>query len=330
MASTGWHGRLLSGPELFPLTIDPLRDTVEFRSLPQVDYERASFLDLRLTAPVVLNAPYSEVAATAQALPIACDFIFHVGHVGSTLLSRVLGTHPAVFSLREPQALRVFAHAELEGRTWDAAALDGRLSTFLRLYSRIWAPPQRALIKATSLVGELAPRLLGMAPGSRAILLTVGPDSYLATILAGPNSRVELRTAAPGRLARLARRLGRAVSAAEQLSDGELAAASWACETAALEAAARAFPDRVLRIDFDAFLAEPARGLERALHLLHGRADPAEVARLAASPYFGRYSKAPEYAFGAEARTAVLDMARREFGAEIRRGLAWLEAAHVA
>src|SRR5262249_8815284 len=152
--------------------IDPAADRVELRALPPVEYEKASFLDGRLTAPPLLNVAYPDLADAAAGLPVACDFIFHVGHVGSTLMSRILGTHPTAFSLRAPLALRTFAQAELTGRPWDEAALAARLQTFLALYSRTWRPGQRALIKATSLVGELAERLLAAAPDARALLMT--------------------------------------------------------------------------------------------------------------------------------------------------------------
>jgi hypothetical protein len=40
-----------------------------------------------------------------------------------------------------------------------------------------------------------------------------------------------------------------------------------------------------------------------------------------------RYSKAPEHAYDAALRRAVLDEARALHGEEIRRGLSWLEDA---
>ncbi|MEL7190174.1 MAG: hypothetical protein AAGK17_11525, partial [Pseudomonadota bacterium] len=43
-------------------------------------------------------------------------FIFHIGHVGSTLLARLLGEAPDTLALREPQLLRQFAELKtLEG-----------------------------------------------------------------------------------------------------------------------------------------------------------------------------------------------------------------------
>ena len=37
------------------------------------------------------------------------QYIFHIGHVGSTLISRLLGELPGILSLREPLILRVYA-----------------------------------------------------------------------------------------------------------------------------------------------------------------------------------------------------------------------------
>jgi hypothetical protein len=317
---------LAASPALFPLTIDDATDRVRFVRLAPVDYEKASFLDERVEAPEAGEAPFAEVAAAAAALPIACDWIFHVGHVGSTLVSRLLGVHPRVFSLREPQVLRTLAAAESAGRPWDAAALDARLAVFQALFSRVWAPPKRALVKATSVAGRLAPRLLAQAPEARAILLTAAPEAYLATIFSGQNL-TDVRRSAPLRLTALNARLGAAPWALEDLAPGELAALSWAADMAVFAELSERFGDRVLTVDFEEFLEAPAAGLEAMLRHLHGQADPAEAARLAASPYLQRYSKAPEYGYGPELRAQVLAQARREAAEEIARGLAWLDAA---
>lgn len=319
---------LAASPELFPIDIHPPSDAVALMALSRVDYEKASFLDARLNQTPQLTPSFAEVAAVAARLAVACDFIFHIGHVGSTLLARVLGTHPKVFSLREPQALRTFAQAEpaAPGAPWSAEDWRQRLRVFLALYSRTWLPEQRSLIKATSLVSEVAGPLLELAPDAMAIAMTVRPETYLATILGGPNSRMELTVASAARIIRLNRRLGGGFRQ-EGLSEGELAAMSWACEMTALDAAAAANPGRIAWIDFDHFLADPESGLATALGALHGNRDPAEATRLAASAYFQRYSKAPEYGYGPGVRAEVLAAARRDAGAEIRSGLAWLERA---
>lgn len=329
MTPPSWRAQLRGSPELFPLDLEPAGDDVALLQMTRMDYERASFLDGRLEHAPVLRPSFAELAAAAQGLPVACDFIFHIGHVGSTLLSRLLGFHPRVFSLREPQALRTLVNAEVDGGPWPRLEQNRRLGVFLALYSRTWGPRERALIKATSLVSEIAVRLLDLATDSRALMMTVSPAIYLATILGGPNSRVELRMAAGQRLARLGRRLDAPLEA-KAMSEGELAAMSWACEMAGLTAAGAAYPGRVRWVDFDRFLEDPAAGLTVALHALHGDAEPGAVARLMASGFLQRYSKAPTYAYGPDVRRKVLRAAQADAAAEIRRGIEWLErhAAH--
>jgi hypothetical protein len=324
-----WPARLRASPELFPIDLQAATDEAQLLQLTRIDYEKASFLDGRLAAPQALTPRFGELAEAARGLPIACDYIFHIGHVGSTLLSRLLGTHPRVFSLREPLALRTFAQAQATGEPWSDAERGRRLAVFAALYSRTWTADQRSLVKATSLVSGLAGELMALEPGARALCMTAPPETYLATILGGPNSRVELAAAAPARLARLNGRLG-AAWRIEMLSPGEQAAMSWACEMTALDAATSRASGRMTWIDFDRFLADPAAGLAAALRALHGAADPGEVERLAGSAYFQRYSKAPEYRYGPQVRREVLAAARAESGAEIRRGTDWLEAAACA
>jgi hypothetical protein len=318
--------RLAASPELFPLTLDAATDRVRFVRLAPVDYEKASFLDERVEAPESGETPFAEVAAAMADRPIACDFIFHVGHVGSTLLSRLLGTHPRVFSLREPQVLRTLTAAEDLGRPWSDAELDQRLAVFQALFSRVWAEPKRALVKATSVVSRLAPRILALNPDGRAIAMTTPAEAYLATIFSGQNL-TDVRRSAPLRIAALNARLGAAPWAAEDLSPGELAALSWTADMLAFAALDARFGDRVMRLDFEAFLADPAAGVAAVLRHLHGEADAAEAQRIAASAYLQRYSKAPEYGYGPELRAQVLAQSRRLAADEIAKGMAWLDTA---
>lgn len=319
-------------PELCPVIISDDDRRVIFLSLSQRDFEIASFLDQRLLTG---NYPrsqmdWADVEPAAADRPEALDYIFHVGHVGSTLLSRVLGQSPTVFSLREPAILRRLSalHGGIGAQpgAWTALEWESRIGALLRLWSRTWTPGQRTLLKATSSVSEIAAPLLARGD-ARAVLLTVAPEIYLATILAGPASRVELEQVAPARLARLNRRLGGEAWTAGALSEGERAAMSWACEMAGLTAAAEAHPAACLWLDFEALLARPRETLSAALGHLRGEAPPRLVEALAASPYFSRYSKAPEYGYSPDLRRQVLDQARAEHGAELGRGMAWLQRA---
>lgn len=320
-------------PQVCPIIPDDLAGKVTVLSLTRRDFEIESFLDQRLLQK---NYPRQDIDWTLveAAIPDQAerlDYIFHVGHVGSTLLSRLLGLSPAVFSLREPALLRRLAelHGQLGAQScpWTAEQWERRAGGLLRLWSRIWLPGQETLVKATSSVGEIAAPLLSRGGAPRALLLSLPPEAYLATILGGPASRVELERMAPSRLARLNRRLGGQAWRAEALTEGERAAMSWACEMVGLADAARAFPQACLWLDFEDLLARPVATLSRALGHLRGAAPPEVVQAMATSPYFGRYSKAPEYGYSPALRRQVLDQARSEHAAELRRGLAWLERA---
>ncbi len=331
----GFAEILARSPELFPHGLDVQRDRITFIRLARADYAAASFLDGRiLTARTVgQTAIWPEVAAAieAAALPERCAFIFHIGHVGSTLLSRLIGAHPGAFGIREPMLLRTFAQLASEPhcrpQSWSDADVDVRLGGCLKLLSRTFEAPQRPVVKATSLVSALSAALLARASAPKALLMQVSPESYFATILGGPNSRQEAKMLAPGRLRRLHRRIGRDVWQLGSLSEGELLALGWACETSALAVAQRAAGERALRVDFDEFLARPAAVLFAALRHLGVDAAAGEAEAIVAGPDMRRYSKAPEHAYDTALRGEVLNAARAAHGAEIHQGLAWLDRA---
>jgi hypothetical protein len=219
--------------------------------------------------------------------------------------------------LREPSLLRELAQGPTVGA---ALALDPALA----LLARTWRPEQRAVIKVTSFVSELAAHMLAADRRSAAIFMFVGPLTFLRTILAGPNSRVETRQLVPSRLQRLARRLGEGDWRTELQAEGEYIAMSWLCEMTALYQAALRYKQQVYWVNFDAFLREPRPGLEAIFRFLGAAAAANEIQALVAGPLMQRYSKAPEHAYDAQLRRTVLLSADAEHGAEIRRGMDWL------
>jgi len=322
---------LRASPELFPFAFDARRDAVSFLHLTRVDYDAASFLDDRLLARPRprRDAPWALVAAAAAAVSQSCGYIFHMGHVGSTLLSRLLGCDRRVLALREPAILRMFAQLRANPAhrpaTWSETDFANRLSTFVRLWSRTFAPDERVVLKATSFATELAPELLSGASAPRAVLMHVSAESYLATILGAENSPIEMRALAALRRQRLSTYLRADLPALTSLSTGEMAAMSWACEMCALMRARRVAQERTLSIDFDAFLAQPSRMLKSAFEHFGIQPSDDQLHAAVTGPLMRQYSKAPEHAYDSQLRRAVLDEGRRLFGGEIRRGLVWLE-----
>jgi hypothetical protein len=288
--------------------------------LDESGYRAASFLDQRIlrSGPEQAFCPAALVAQAAASLTPGAHYLFHIGHVGSTLVSRLVGECAEFFSVREPAMLRAAAADPSHA----FGGLD--LPRVLGLLARTWRQDQRAVIKPTSFVGEIAEAILEIDSDARAVFMFTPAVTYLRCILGGPNSRLEARTLAPSRLARLRGRLGSEAEPVEPHSEGEWIAMSWLAEMAPLRAAAHRFGSRVLWADFDAFLSAPAPALTRLLEALGAAPRASELESLVSGPVMRQYSKAPEHAYDAALRRSVLESADREHGAEIRRGMQWL------
>lgn len=291
-------------------------DAVRLVRLDETAYRAASFLDeriLRSNAPQAVCAAALLARAAADLEP-AASYLFHIGHVGSTLLSRLIGEDRRVFSVREPALLRPLARA---GRCPIA------LRALLALLSRTWHPQQRAVIKATSFVGEVAGTLMEATPGAKSILMYTPAVTYLRSILGGENSRIESRTLASFRLARMRRRLER-VAIPDPASEGESIAMSWLCEMTSLCQTAEAFAGRTHWMEFERFLADPSPALAKAFTMLGVSPDARIIETALRGPLMRQYSKAPEHAYDTALRRLVLESADREHGEEIRKGMRWL------
>src|SRR4051812_26420883 len=195
--------------------LDPAAGVVRLIAMDRDSYRAASFLDDRmLQQPVDAQlVPWPDVeAAMTEDLRSDARWIFHIGHVGSTLVSRLLGELDNVLALREPRLLRDLALCPPEVR-------DQYLPSVAKLMSRAFAPEEIALIKATSFVGEIAAEIV--PAGEAALLMYATPRNYIASILAGENSTKELHALAAQRAQRLARRV---TAIRTPRNDAELAA----------------------------------------------------------------------------------------------------------
>ena len=170
-------------------------------------------------------------------------WIFHIGHVGSTLVARLLG---------ELDGSAGGARAAHPARS--CAALDpARARDFVPAIRKLFSRTLRRRPGGAGQGDQLRQRdrrASWCRPGGRALFLTATPRNYIASILAGDN-RVQ-RTARAGPRAAPQRMAGRVDGLGRRANHAELAAAAWACEMTALEAAAEALPNaHILWIDFD-------------------------------------------------------------------------------
>ena len=96
---------------------------------------------------------------------------------------------------------------------------------------------------------------------------------------------------------------------------------AWLAERMRFHALA-AGSERVLRVDFEALLAQPRAVLSSvAAHL---QLDPGPLDEAMASPWWHRYAKAGEHAYGPVDRAHDQRLAQERFAGEIARGVAWV------
>lgn len=325
----GLENALSINPALYPIALDASSGLVQLVSLSREDYETASFLDSRLLKPdmPIETHQYDDVRRSVGHLPKRCHFVFHISHVGSTLLSRLIGKHALLFSVREPAILRPLAEigAWLNSPDcpWPVARFDDHLDVFLKLFSRVFDSEQTAVIKATSFVAEIAVMLMERVPESRSLLMFVTPDVFLKALLDGAMSDITNKSAV--RSARLQRRIGSGFPQSRDFSAGEVVAMSWLCEMLALDAAANRFPDRVFWIDFDLFLQSPADQLIAALNHLGVPVTANDAQSILSGSTMNEYAKEPSVRFDSSTRARILQRSETRHSHEIRKGLDWLE-----
>jgi hypothetical protein len=256
-------------------------------------------------------------------------FIFHTGHVGSTLVSRLLDELGGVLPLREPLPLRTLADAHDVLAQPESLLSEGEFARCLALFMTLWGRGDDAtrcvVVKATSIAGRIAAPILAGSAKSKAIYMNLRAEPYLATLLAGQNSPIDLRGHGQGRIRRLQARVGGPLAPLHALSLGELAAMSWLVESWTQDEALAQQPAKAIALDFERFLESVEESMGRVLAHFDLSCEARQLSALARSPALTRYSKAPEYAFTPSERLEILNQSRRDNRDEIRKGLAWLE-----
>ncbi|HEY0661743.1 MAG TPA: hypothetical protein VGD21_10565 [Lysobacter sp.] len=283
------------------------------------DYRQASFLDQRSLGRRNISGWALDRAELDAALPASpplrdVHWLFHIGHCGSSLVSRLLDLVPGVLGLREPLPLLALAH----GR--DDPAVASWEAPVLALLARGFADSEAVIVKPTSVVTSLADRLLPAT--GRACLLWVDLQTWLATMLRDARLIDGALSTEPLRLARQ-RSLPPADSAGARL------ARAWLVEQLRWQALAAdpALSDRLTDLDFADVLRDPAPAVARLAAHYGLQVPPDWTQRIKSSELLSRYAKDGGAHFDANARRRELDAATRKHADGIADGMAWAGSA---
>ncbi|MEL6323093.1 MAG: hypothetical protein AAFQ84_02550 [Pseudomonadota bacterium] len=303
-------------------------------------YKQAAFLDQRAFTEqpksqwVDLETIRAVFGASEAQSPRALGLIFHMGHCGSTLISRLFGELNGVLSLREPLPLRDLAAAwSTRDAIWALRNRDQMTadwSLFRAMWARTWMPGDLSIVKATSFCDLLAANWLSAFPSDRALFIHVSPQSYLRSIFVHDGYVADIYGSAEARLSPHIAAFADDVPAFHALSEGERMAVAYVCSALNQAAALDVAGDRAGQLDFDAYLADPSGRLLRAAGSFGLPTEADEVERVLSGPVPRLYSKATDYQFGPADREARLKEADARRGDDIKAGLGWIDRIRAA
>jgi hypothetical protein len=322
----GWH--------LFDLQL--AKNTSSWIRLSEDQFRSASFLDQRLLIPNPAREPATSSDKFHENVPIDIvaeqlskqqsptpHFIFHLGHCGSTLISRALAA-AAILPLREPLTLRQLAAGQDDTATGGRWA--GSLAITLQAHSRVFHSGQKSMIKATSSCNALIEPVLGKLPAAKAALMFVSLEAYLAGMLGKQSPPQDLAGHAPARLQEWQRITGTIDpgSSISEMNQPQLAVLSWLSSMARLLQAKTALTEQCLLLDFGVFLDNPEAQLEGLIDFFGLSESRSEILQAWPETSTG-YSKKPDEPYSAFNRNKTLSRGRTLRADDIRSGLAWAE-----
>ena len=312
------------------------------------DLENSSFTLLKIDEPLYRNASFLDQRVEPQSLagfrydleqlePLfpengmtqqQTNFIFHIGHCGSTLLSRALASSPEVLPVREPLNLRHLAgdlrNSEITGAGLPHSACLSFLDITLRALGRNFHPGQTPIIKATSTCNNLIIPILERHETARAILMFVTLESYLAGMLGKQTPALDLQGHALSRMSDWARIKNSRPLKTSGMAENKLAVLAWLTSMRYLTEAEARLENQATLLDFEVFLQQSDIELTRAARYFAVGEETQKI--LTAWPKVSSgYSKKPDHPYSARNRRITLQRGRLMRSDEIRQGMQWAE-----
>jgi len=326
---------IASSPAWFLRDVDPIADKAVLSPMDESSYRASIFLDNRIKRAgsrdlaVDLEA-LLELATRSGMSRRPVHYLFHIGHCGSTLLSRLLGDCDGLMALREPPVLMGLSRSLRRLQEPGFPIAPERWETLFELslccLGRTWKPGQTALVKPTSHAGNLIPRLLTFTGEERAVMLYVGLETYLTAMLRPEMRRETLLFARDFRIGDFNRLIPGSPDSADGFSPGQLAAMSWLLHAREMALALDdpSLGGRIRTLDFDRFLASPETTLDDVFDFL-GQQPGSDLLADILARHRGHSAKDPQRPFDAGWRQEELTAARQTYAADIETGLAWAE-----
>lgn len=330
------YSDLMDNPHWLFIRYEIPENYCEFVNVDDTVYSASLFLDHRLEVNSPARKRIELIAlldrfSRKKVSHRAANYIFHIGHCGSTMISRLLGCFEGVLALREPVPLislaenyRKIGEPPLRVNANQYSILE---SFVVHLVTRTFNEQQTALIKPTSYCYNIADRLMNYNKGSKSVMLYINLETYLATMLRASQRKAEALNAAQNCLSDLKNISCIDYPVIENLPVEKTIALNWIAHMTWLIRLTqnKSFNGRIGLVNFDDFLSNPAESLQSICTLFDIQANAGEIKTVINGPIMQSYSKKPEIDYNSDTRRRELAQYRQIYSREISSTLAWAE-----
>ena len=278
--------------------------TASYCEMDEATFAASPFLDNRMVSSPSAKKIKARIGAVVKSEPwvktpppVPSRYILHISHVGSTLLSRVVGVSPSCLSLREPVPLRYLAQNLMDqgsSAAWHSTqGFDALVDFALRNMGRPLGNRSRVVVKCTSWVNPLGEHFLSRDAGNpmRVAAVHVPVAHFVANTLKGSAGQQDLRSNAPSRIRRLQKLLPGFDRSLHAMNWGQIAAMSWLCEILTIRSVCERPGVALQWLNFDGFMQKPAEEVRHLAQHLDLEWDDGTDRMLADSGIMGKYSK---------------------------------------
>ncbi len=254
------------------------------------------------------------------------SLLYHMAHVGSTLLSRGLDLPGVNVVYREPQALRQLgvwkATGDTQGAQGHSAAALLRLA--MHMFSKPCGDGEKVIVKANVPVNFLISDLRKTVPDARAIVLYSGLEDYVLALHKSEEHRQWvgriIGELAPG----WAQLSGIEPAALGKLSLPQAIACIWLAQVG-LFVEAVAATEHCRSLDSESLFSRPGEVLAAAFdHFGHPVSAP-QLEAVVRGGVFSRHAKNPGVAYDNEVRRAEKRALASRFEREVEAARQWVE-----
>jgi alpha-ketoglutarate-dependent taurine dioxygenase len=318
---------LFTKPDIYFFRMDG--EAAQFAHMTAGHFQDSIFLDMRIkpASDGLAQVNMRNLLAVDQRKPVPrqpINFIFHIAHCGSTLLSRAFDRTDAALVYREPHTLRQIGVEVAQTPTYPGMAplTKSKLSLALTMAQKRYLPTQPVIVKANVPVNLMLPDVMAGIQGSKGLLLYLPLEAYLLSILKSEANRSWIQGLCREIGWRFCKVLNLDPASIADLSIPQATGFVWLAQMRLFADAVKAVPG-LKTLSAETFFQTPAPVLEALAKHFSVGLDRAYFDELTAGDLFNRHAKDPGRVFDDAARRTELEARKKALSGDLEEAMAW-------